>query len=154
MNMTTGNSESRPPYGEQTPKHQLTTKHHYRRRDYDSKICSEGVVWDSQNFIWSSGLGDPQTRPESEGGRDQEILDPDRHEKVSDPDRHEKVSDPNRAQPNPELPDEEDDDETIEEPTREADDPYKPGHGKEGNDSPIEEEFPKSDPKKNIETDY
>lgn len=164
MNSTPSNSEFQPPQGGQTQKNQVTTQSHYRRRDTHVKVYPNNLGRNTQGIFQSSQMDDQHHTATAES--EQEDLEPPTQgERVSDPNgikpdqRGHRPEDEKEIDPNKEIPEEDnymedDNGSIIIEPTREVDDPYRPGHGIRENVLPMEEEFPKSDPRENIETDF
>jgi hypothetical protein len=164
MNSTPSNTEFQSPAGAQTPTNQVTTQSHFRRRetyvkvypnhlDRNTKTIFQGGQMDDQHYTATATTGQEDVNPLSQGQR---VSDPNGI-KLDDSDHlpeDEKEIDPNRDIPEEDNYLEDDDGSIITEPTREADDPYRPGHGTRENVPPTEEEFPESDPKENIETDF
>lgn len=164
MNSTPSNTEFQPPSGAQTPTNQVTTQSHYRRRDTHIQVYPDHLDRNTQTIFQSSQMDDQHHTPTAASG--QEDLEPrTQGEKVSDPngikpdDRGHRPEDEKEIDPNKDIPEEDnyledDDGSIITEPTREADDPYRPGHGTQENVPPMEEESQNQDPKENIETDF
>jgi hypothetical protein len=148
--------------GGQTPTNQVTTQRHYRRRTTHVNVFSNPVGRNTEAVLQSSQVDDQHHTPTAASGT--EDLKPEsKGERVSDPngikprDGDHLPEDEQEIDPNKEIPEEDnyledEDGSIIQEPTREVDDPYRRGHGTTV--PPTEEEFPKSDPKENIETDF
>ncbi|MFN4000430.1 hypothetical protein [Algoriphagus sp.] len=164
MNSLPSNTGFQPPIGNKTPTYQVTTQSHYRRRDTHVKIYPNHLGRNTQAIFQSSQMDDQHHTATSKSGQ-KDLTKKSQAPKVSDPngikpdDREHLPEDDKEIDPNKEIPEEDnsledEDGSIIKEPTREVDDPYLPGHGTEENTPSTEEEFPKSDPKENIETDF
>ena len=162
MTTTNVNSDSSAVLENQTPKNQVATQSHYRRRNYDSVLYFYHLDLNHQNFFQNCKMDDQQV-PSKKKDSDQEQEDRS-VEKVSDPNRihtdteghlpeDEKQPDPYKEieeEENNYLVDEEGS--IIKEPTREVDDPYRPGH--DADKSSLSNEKKGSNPKENTETDF
>jgi hypothetical protein len=171
MKTTPQNSQGLPPIDASTPIRKTTSKPQYPRRDFYFSLFYPDVDQTFQAIDPNGNKGYAQADILSEYDDDQEIgrreiLDPEREEnEIMDPKKdHREREFPNQhdeedINPNRNVPEEEndlteDDGAIIKEPTREIDDPYRPGHADEENIPPIEEEFPNEDLKENIKTDF
>ncbi|SEG16836.1 hypothetical protein [Algoriphagus boritolerans] len=164
MNETPSNSAFQPQAEDQTQSNQVTTQSHYRRRNSHNKVNPNHLGGNTQTVIQSSKMDDQHHTPTNESG--QEELKPRKQaEKVSnpngiEPDSHgHKPEDQKEFDPKKEIPEEDNylvDEEgsIIKEPTRELDDPYRPGHGSKKGMPPIKKDFSISDLKENIKTNY
>jgi hypothetical protein len=166
MNNTPSNSKLSTPFELPGTIDQDSTKQHARRPDVRSSLLPDDLDLNHRALNRNIHLDDRENPFTSE--KDQEILDPKKQDV--------EIVDPKRDFPDKEFPEQEKEDEVqtpekiipkevehfitndegdiIKEPTREVDDPYRPGHGNQENVPPMEEEFPKSDPKENIETNF
>lgn len=170
MKTATHNSQVQPPLEASAPR-RTNSKTQYPRRDFCFSLFYPDVDQTFQAINPNGNKGYAQADFNSEYDDDQEIsgqeiLDPERKDKdISDPEEdHREREFPNQhddedINPNRDIPQEDndltdDDSAFIKEPTREVDDPYRPGHADEENIPPIEEEFPNEDLKENIKTDY
>lgn len=166
MNNTPSNSKLSTPFELPGTIDQDSTKQNYRRPDVHSSLLPEDLGQNHRVLNRNSHLDDQENPFNSE--TDQEILDPKKQDV--------EIVDPKRDFPDKEFPEQEKEDEVqtpekiipkegkhfitndegdiIIEPTRELDDPYRPGHSNQENIPPIEEEFPLPDPKENTETNY
>lgn len=164
MNSTPSNTEFPSPAEGQTHTNQITMQSHYRRRDTHIKVYTGNLGRNTQGFFQSSQMDDQHYTPTSESGQE-DLEEQTQGEKVSDPNsikpverghrpEDEKEIDPNKKIPEEDNHIEDEDGAIILEPTREVDDPYRPNHGTRENVPPMEEEFPKPDPKENTETDF
>lgn len=162
MNTTRSNSNYQPSVERQAPQNEVATQSHYRRRSFISIHGLHYLDQSYQAFIQSCKVDDKQNPQTAE--RDKDHVDQEKAtEKVSDPDGIKQDTnghlpeDEKEIDPNKEIPEEDNylvDEEgsIIKEPTREVDDPYRPGHDDEDALPSKQEELP--DPKKNTETDF
>jgi hypothetical protein len=136
---------------------QEPSRNNYRRRDFDSEILSEDMAKTIHADHQNRNLDDKQNTPPTE--KDREILDPKKQDQeIVDPERkiterefpqQEETEDinPEKIVPKTDiyyLTDEEGD--IIKEPTRELDDPYRPGQTHRKNSPPIKKESPNPQP--------
>lgn len=165
MNVDTPfNSEFQSPNEGRAQNNQVTTQSHYRRRDTHIKVYPNHLGGNTQTVFQSSKMDDQHHTPTSESGQeDRESQIP--KVKISDAngvetdDRGHLPEDEKEFDPNKKIPEEENylvDEEgsIVKEPTREADDSYRPGHGTKEYVPPMEKEYLKTDPKENTETDF
>lgn len=141
--MTSTNSELPTPAQAPNKIRQETIKSHYRRRDIPFTLFYPDMDQIFQAINPNRNKGYTQTASDPERQQDREILDPEReHRDKEFPEKE----DHNDINPNRNVPEEDNDlnDEDgaiIEEPTRELDDPYRPGHADKENIPPIQKEF-------------
>lgn len=160
MNETPSNSEFQPPFEDQAQKNQVIKQSHYRRRDTHIKVYPNPLGRSTQTVFQSSKMDD-QHFTKSSGRKDLEPYQ--QGEQVSDPNgiNHDvnghRPEDLKEIDPNKEVPEDnnylvDEDGSIIKEPTRELDDPYRPGHADKNNVPPIEKEFP--NPNENTKTNF
>lgn len=161
------NSELERPFKAPTKIRQEPERDPYRRLDFHWPLFYQEFDQTFQTLNSTGNMDSTQIAFGTEG--DQKILDPKRQdEEILDPEREDKeILDPERKSsenedeeynnPNRNVPEEDndltnDDGAIIKEPTRELDDPYRPGHADRENIPPIKEEFPNSNPRENTVT--
>lgn len=161
MNTTKVNSNPSSSLVNKPPRNQVVTQNHYRRRNYDSVLYFHHLDQNHQNFFQNSNMDDHQV-PSKKKDSDQEHEDRS-VEKVSDPNRiHTDTEghlpeDDKQPDPNKEIEEEnnytvDEEGSIIKEPTREVDDPYRPGHNSDKSTPSNKKEVP--NPKRNRETDF
>lgn len=161
MNTTKVNSNPSSSLVNQPPENQVVTKNNCRRRDLGSLFYLHHLDQNHQTFFQSSKMDDPQnptqTRTKAQVNEDKAV------EKVSDPNRIKTDTeghlpeDDKQPDPNKEIEEEnnytvDEEGSIIKEPTREVDDPYRPGHNSDKSTPSNKKEVP--NPKKNTETDF
>lgn len=170
MKISSQNPQVQPPR-ESASIRQGSNKNHYPRHDFyftlfypDLDQTFEAIDPDSSKDYKQADFISEYNDDQENGG--QETVDPEREvRKILDPEKdHHEREFPNQhddedINPNRNVPEEDndltkEDDAIIKEPTREIDDPYRPGHGDVENIPSIEKEFPKEDLKENIKTDF
>lgn len=171
MKTTTQNSQVQSPIEASAATRKATSKTKYPRPDFYFTLFYPDVDQTFQAIDPNRAKSSEQADFLSEHDADQEIgrreiLDPERDDnEIMDPEKEQREKEfpnqhddedinPNRIVPEEENDLTEDDGAIIKEPTREIDDPYRPGHGNEENFPPSEEEFPNEDLKENIKTNF
>lgn len=137
------NSELQTPVEAPNKIKQEMSKSQYRRRDIAFSLFYPDVDQTFQAIHPNSNKGYAQITPASEREPDQEILDPERERADREFPKKEDLDDinPNRNVPEDDNDLNDEDGAIIEEPTRELDDHYLPGHGEKENTPPIKKEF-------------
>lgn len=149
MKTTTVNSPFNPFFNLVGLNRQNSTKNHSRNLGTQPPFFYQD--WNLTLHTYNQlGLDFQITDPKTEDVKIFELKSEEKHENSPDFPLREKRDEvkPNREEPK-EDNDLEDDEDIIEEPTRELDDPYRPGHGDRDDIPQKEEDDPKTDSKKN-----
>lgn len=156
MNEAPFNSEFQSPQEDQTQTNQVTMQSQFRRRDTHIKVYPNHLGRNTETIIQNGKMDDQHHTPTNES--EQKDLEPGKQaEKISNPNGIEPDPDDYRPEdekefdPNKEIPEEnnylvDEEGSIIREPTREVDDPYRPGHGFKDEKFPNTTKFPISYP--------